>query len=160
MFRVVLCISVLAVAGLAQGQPNSVQSRPSQSATHPPLICVHGEGVWDPKTTTLTVISFSGKGCDVATASRTYTWTEDDDKDFGGMVTAQSNSLAFATGCLQEELANKNGCDKPTWDLIAMTVHAARAARENLCSRNPDWWVVTVSDSGAFGTLEPCGGQP
>jgi hypothetical protein len=72
-----------------------------QSAKDAPVVCVHGEGAWNPKDLTLTVITFS-KGCDVATASRTYSWTKDDADDFGGMVIAQTNSMTFTSACLQD----------------------------------------------------------
>jgi len=127
-----------------------------QSPKDAPVVCVHGEGAWNPKNSTLTVITFS-KGCDVATASRTYSWTKDDADDFGGMVIAQGNVMTFTSGCLQEATANKSkDCDQATHDLIAMSLHAARSKRENLCSRHPDWWVVDISDSGSFGNLQSC----
>ncbi len=139
-------VLLIATANLAYGQ----------SAKDAPVVCVHGEGAWNPKDSTLTVIAFS-KGCDVATALRTYSWTKDDDDDFGGMVIAQANSMTFTSTCLQEGMANKGkDCDQATHNLIAMSLHAARAKRETLCSRHPDWWVVNMSDSGSFGNLQSC----
>lgn len=152
MFRFVLLLLgllTLAAASYAQGQ----------TAQRPPLTCVHSSGAWDPKTSTLTVI-FLSKGCDVATASRAYTWSEDDENDYGGMVTAQANSMAFTTGCLQEEMANHSrDCGQSTHDLIAESIHAARAEREALCGRHADWWVVTINGTGAYGALESCSDQ-
>jgi len=90
MFRFVLIgVLLTATAHVAHGQ----------SVKNAPVICVHGEGAWNPKDSVLTVITFS-KGCDVATASRTYSWTKEDDEDFGGMVIAQTNLMTFASACL------------------------------------------------------------
>jgi hypothetical protein len=128
----------------------------AQSAKETPAICVHGEGTWSPKDSILSVITYS-KGCDVATASRTYSWAKDDAHDFDGMVTDQSNVGAFTSGCLEEETANKTtDCGQAMHDLIAISLHAARAKRESLCSRHRDWWVVSLDDSGAFGNLQSC----
>jgi hypothetical protein len=148
MFRFVLIgVLLTATAHVAHGQ----------SVKNAPVICVHGEGAWNPKDSVLTVITFS-KGCDVATASRTYSWTKEDDEDFGGMVIAQTNLMTFASACLQQETANNTkDCDQTTHNLIAVYLHAARAKRESLCSRHPDWWVVNISDSGSFGSSQSCG---
>jgi hypothetical protein len=142
---ILLALGFLAVAGALSAQ-NS----------RPPMTCVHSEGAWDAQASRLHVI-FLSNTCDVATGSKAYSWTEADDDDYGGMVTAQTNAMAFTQGCLQESLMNKRPCSDSAKDLIVMAARAARGKRESLCSRHPDWWVITVSTDGIFGALESCG---
>jgi hypothetical protein len=143
--KIVIALGFLVMVVTTFGQSN-----------HAPTTCVHGEGAWDPKSSHLTVLFYS-KGCDVATGSKAYSWTEADDDDFGRMVSAVTNSQSFATGCLNEITANNRPCSENAKELIMQAIHAARPKRESLCSRHPEWWIVTVTSSGSYGELESCG---
>lgn len=152
-----VAVLIVAIGLLFLAASTSAQNHGQPVKSTAPVICVHGQGGWDPNASTLTLIPL-GTGCDVATASRTYSWTKDDDADFSGMMVAAANSSTFISDCVRQEMANGNkDCDPSTHDLIAMYLHAAKASRENLCSRHPDWWVVRLSDTGSFENLQSCG---
>jgi len=94
--------------------------------------CVHSNVVFkDGSATDLQLLGHAA--CDILTAKETFEWTKADAENYKGMLTAYTNYKTFNTD-------PKNG------RLPGMTMHAAESQREELCSRNPDWWVIDPKD--------------
>jgi hypothetical protein len=141
----ILALALLIASGVASAQTD-----------RPPMTCVHSDGAWDAQNSRL-IVFFPSKTCDVATGSRAYSWSEADDADYGGILIAQANAMTLTTDCRRESIDNHQPCGDSEKNVIAMATHAAREKRESICSRHPDWWVVTIGSGGDFGALESCG---